>query len=85
MKNILINIKTKNVRQNPCCVGSLLQYISSGNKQAITTVNKMKQVVTLGIISNIYGKLTPKSSSVHFIILILLHLETYNLLIIRLP
>ena len=27
MKTILINIKTKNVRQNPCCVGSLLQYI----------------------------------------------------------
>ena len=26
MKNILINIK--NVRQNPCCVGRLLQYIS---------------------------------------------------------
>ena len=25
-KNILINIKTKNVRQIPCCVWSLLQY-----------------------------------------------------------
>ena len=28
-KNILIDIKTKYVRQHPCCVGSLLQYIST--------------------------------------------------------
>ena len=26
-KSVLIDIKTKNVRQNPCCIGSLLQYI----------------------------------------------------------
>ena len=28
-KNILKDIKTKYVRQHPCCVGSLLQYIST--------------------------------------------------------
>ena len=28
-KNILIDIKTKYVRQHPCCVESLLQYIST--------------------------------------------------------
>jgi len=31
MEIILIIIKTKNVCQNPCCVGSLLQYIFNMN------------------------------------------------------